>query len=97
MDEVDENGLDNVEPPRKGFLTDPMTFAHLLPPRPVMMINSRWDELIPREAAIDFWERAGKPYLFFYPAIHSTLWFWYPFIVKRVTDFIGSLFPDKKP
>jgi len=92
LDEIDEKGFDNIEPPRRSFLNDPMTFAHLLHQRPVLMINAQWDELIPREAVIDFWKQSGKPMLFFYPTTHTTLWFWYPSILKRITHFMDSAF-----
>jgi esterase/lipase len=93
LDEIDKKGFQNIEPPRQSFLTDPMTFAHCLRQRPVLMINARWDEMIPREAVIDFWKQSGKPPLFFYPTTHSTLWFWYPSILRRITYFVDSVFP----
>ncbi|GAH71440.1 unnamed protein product, partial [marine sediment metagenome] len=57
--EVAEKGFENVTPPRKSFLIDPMTFAHYLRERPVLMLNALWDEYIPREATLDFWEACG--------------------------------------
>jgi len=49
--------MENVTPVRKSFLTDPMTFAHLLQQRPLLMINALWDEFIPKEATLDFGKR----------------------------------------
>ena len=90
--EVAEKGLENVTPAKKSFLTDPMTFAHLLQQHPLLMINALWDEFIPKEATLDFWEVCGKPNILWYPATHSSIWLWYPFILKQITSFIKSTF-----
>lgn len=90
--EVAEKGLANVTPVRRSFLTDPMTFAHLLRQRPLLMINALWDECIPKEATIDFWEACGKPNISWYPGTHSSIWLWYPLILKQITNFIKSTF-----
>ena len=52
--EVAEKGFENVTPPRKSSLTDPMAFAYRLRQHPVLMINARWDTAIPKEATLDF-------------------------------------------
>jgi hypothetical protein len=92
LDEIAEKGLENITPPRESFLTDPMTFAHLLRQRPVLMLNARWDEAIPREATLDFWREAGKPTLSFFPATHATIWLWYPFIRRKIINFLKETF-----
>jgi cephalosporin-C deacetylase-like acetyl esterase len=88
LDEIAEKGFEKVTPPRESFLTDPMTFAHLLRRRPVLMINARWDEAIPREATLDFWKEAGKPTISWFPATHATIWLWYPFIRRKIVNFL---------
>ena len=90
--EVAEKGLENVKPARESFLTDPMTFAHLLQHRPLLMINALWDEFIPKETTLDFWEACGKPNISWYPATHSSIWLWYPLILRQITSFIKSTF-----
>jgi hypothetical protein len=90
--EIVEKGFENVTPPRESFLTDPMTFGHLLRQRPMLMINARWDEAIPKEATLDFWKEAGKPTIAWFPAAHATIWLWYPFIRQKITDFLKSAF-----
>ena len=90
--EVAEKGLENVTPVRRSFLTDPMTFAYLLQQRPLLMINALWDEFIPKEATLDFWEACGKPNISWYPATHSSIWLWYPLILRRITGFVRSTF-----
>jgi cephalosporin-C deacetylase-like acetyl esterase len=92
LSEIAEKGLDNTEPPRIGFLTDPMTFAHRLHQRPVLMINARWDEAVPREAVLDFWQEAGKPAIAWFPTTHATLWLWYPLVRQKVVNFLMGAF-----
>ncbi len=92
--QIEGMGLYNTEPPQRSFLIDPMTYAHRLRERPVLMINARWDEVIPREATLDFWQQTGKPPIFFYPTTHASLWLWYPSIVKKVVHFLDSASPD---
>ena len=90
--EAEEKGLENVKPPEESFWTDPMTFAHRLRQRPVLMINARWDRAIPKEAALDFWEAAGEPPISWLPATHPTIWLWYPIIRGKIVRFLKSTF-----
>ena len=90
--EVAEKGFEHVTPPEQSFLTDPMTFANLLHRRNMLMINARWDEIIPREATLDFWEAAGRPPSLWFPSTHATIWLWYPAIRRRITDFLMAAF-----
>lgn len=92
LSEVAEKGWENTEPPRIGFLTDPMTFAHRLRQRPILMINARWDEAVPREAVLDFWQEAGKPAIAWFLATHATLWLWYPLVRQKVVNFLTETF-----
>jgi len=90
LKQVAEKGFENVTPAEKGFLTDPMTFASYLRKRPILMINALWDEVIPREAVIDFWEACGKPAIKWFPGRHATIWLWYPFISRKIGRFLKS-------
>ena len=90
--QVAEKGFENVTPAIQNFLTDPMTFAHLLCHRPILMINARWDEAIPREATLDFWKAAGEPDITWLPATHATIWLWYPSITTKIAGFLSSTF-----
>jgi dipeptidyl aminopeptidase/acylaminoacyl peptidase len=90
--EVEEKGLEKVTPPEESFWIDPMTFAHLLRQRPVLMINALWDLAIPKEATIDFWKAAGKPPISWLLATHPTIWLWYPLIRRKIVRFLKSTF-----
>lgn len=90
LSEVAENGFENAIPARKSFLTDPMTFAAYLRGRPLLMINARHDEYIPRETALDFWEACGRPPIKWFPTGHATLWLLYPLVKHHVVNFLRS-------
>jgi cephalosporin-C deacetylase-like acetyl esterase len=92
LEEVEEKGLESVTPPQESFWIDPMTFAHRLRQRPVLMINARWDQAFPREATLDFWKAAGKPPIYWFPTTHPTIWFWYPLIRCKIVRFLESAF-----
>jgi len=92
--EVADKGFDNVVPVKGCFQTDPLTFAPYLRQRPVLMINALWDEAIPREAALEFWEACGKPAILWLPGTHVSIWLFYPIIQWKVTRFLTSSFDD---
>ena len=92
LSKVVKDGFENVVPDRQSYLTDPLTFAHLLSQRPVLMINALWDEFIPRESTLDFWEASGNPAISWFPATHASVWLWYPLIRRRIVDFLTNTF-----
>ncbi|RJQ39314.1 MAG: abhydrolase domain-containing 18 [Dehalococcoidia bacterium] len=93
-DEIGIKGFENVTPERPSYLTDPATFAPSLKGRPLLMLNARWDEAIPREATLDLWEASGHPQIVWFPASHAGIWFWYPVIQHKITRFLLSAFRD---
>jgi len=95
LSEVAEKGFENATPARNSFLTDPMTFASYLRERPILMLNARWDEYIPKESTLDLWEACGRPAIAWFPATHSSIWLWYPFILRRIYRFLSSTFGIK--
>jgi predicted esterase len=90
--EVAEKGFQNVEPPKKTYLTDPMTFANYLRQRPLLMINATLDERIPKQATLDLWEASGKPEIKWLPGTHSSVWLLYPRIRREIINFLSSTF-----
>jgi len=95
LEEVAKKGFEDVAPSRVSYLNDPMTYTSYLRDRPMLMINARWDEFIPREATLDFWEACHRPPIMWLPANHSAIWLLYPFIRKRVCSFFESTFKLK--
>jgi len=92
LTEVAERGFDQVVPARRSYLNDPMTYACNLQQRPVLMINARWDEFVPREAVEDFWQACGRPDIVWFAATHATVWLWYPAIKRKIGGFLESVF-----
>lgn len=88
--EVEEKGLEGVPPPDENYLVDGLTYAHRLRNRPLLMINARGDEIIPREATLDLWERAGRPAISWLPGGHVTVWLLYPLIQGKLVRFFTA-------
>jgi hypothetical protein len=97
--DVAEKGFGNVIPAKECFLTDTLTFAPYLRGRSILMLNALWDETIPKEATLDFWEASGKPSIMWLPGTHVTFWLWYPLIERKITGFLTSTFgiSNKRP
>jgi cephalosporin-C deacetylase-like acetyl esterase len=51
---------------------DPLTYAPLVSPRTVLMINARFDRVIPRSRTLALWNALGRPELVWLPAGHYT-------------------------
>lgn len=92
LEEVRTKGFEYTFPAQKHYLIDPLTYAHLLKSRPVLMINALWDEYIPRVASDDFWEATGKCERIVLPATHSSIWLWYPLIIRKIDVFLKISF-----
>lgn len=90
--EVAEKGFEAVVPVRRSFQNDSLTFAGRLRDRRLLMVNARWDELVPREATLDFWNACGRPEILWLPATHVTIWLWYRTIRRRVRTFLDVAF-----
>jgi dienelactone hydrolase len=88
LNEVEAKGLENVEPARRTYLIDPLTYAQRLKDRPLLMINARWDGFIPRESTIEMWQAVGRCPLVWLPATHSTIWVFYRRIANYLLNFV---------
>lgn len=88
LNEVIDKGFENVVPHRRSFLTDPLTYANLLRGRPVLMFNASRDKYIPKDAVREFWQACGKPTVNWFPAGHTSIWFFYPAIISRIFKFL---------
>jgi hypothetical protein len=92
LDEIADKGYENTVPAKQCFLNDPLTFASYLRKRPVLMFNALWDEVVPRKATLEFWERCDQPPIAWFPASHATIWLWYPLISRRIIRFFKATF-----
>jgi dienelactone hydrolase len=92
LHQVAKKGVDNVVPSKKSYLTDPVTFAIYLRKRPLLLLNAKWDERFPKQSTIDLWQACGNPEIKWYPATHSSIWLYYPMLVRRIMNFLTSSF-----
>jgi fermentation-respiration switch protein FrsA (DUF1100 family) len=90
LTEVAEKGFENVIPPRRSFLIDPLTYASYLRERPILMINATQDKYIAPDATLDLWQACGKPTIRWFPAGHSSIWLFYPAIQRQTLIFLKT-------
>lgn len=88
--DVAEKGIENVIPAKECFLFDPITFASYLRGRPLLMINAKGDDFIPRDSTLEFWEMCGKPHIVWLAANHNSIFLRYHSTKRETTAFIGS-------
>jgi esterase/lipase len=94
LGQVEAKGFEQVEPPKRSYYTDPVTFGRYLRGRPVKMINALWDERMPKRATLDLWEAMGKPAIKWFPGTHTTVWLLYPLIRNEIIVFLDSTFKE---
>ncbi len=87
-----DRGFENVEPLKKSYLYDPVTFAYRLKQRDLFMINAMWDEMFPRQSTLDFWKACNEPQILWLPGTHATVWLLYPIMRREITRFLRSEF-----
>jgi esterase/lipase len=92
LKEIESNGWEKVVPDKGNYLIDPLTYAHMLRERPLLMINALWDEFIPKEATVEFRQACGQVEQIWFPSTHASIWAWYPLIVRHINHFLGSSF-----
>lgn len=84
--------LDKVPCAKGCFLFDPLTFAHFIKGRKVVLYNAVFDEVIPRKAANELWQEMGKPERHWLFADHVTIILYRKQILNRALKlFINSV------
>ena len=96
LKDVVKEGWENVQPVRQSFLIDPLTYAYRLKRRPVLMLNARWDEFIPRETTLDLHEAYGDCEINWFPTSHASIWLFYLSIARRINRFLNKAFDATK-
>jgi len=74
--------------PEKWFLYDTLTFAHKIKPKDVLMINSKYDFLIPKESTLQLWRELGKPEIHWVNNLHTTKLFKSKRVLEIINDFL---------
>ena len=75
-------------PQKTWFLSDPLTFAHMVNHERVLMINSKYDILFCRRSTELLWEELGKPPIIWLNGFHSSGVLRNKIIIKKIFDFI---------
>jgi hypothetical protein len=90
--DIAERGIENVVPAKECFLFDTISFASYLRGRPMLMINAEWDDFVPRDSTLEFWEACDRPRIVWLPANHNTIFLRYHSIRRETTAFINLAF-----
>jgi dienelactone hydrolase len=89
--EVKKKGLENVTPAKECFQFDPITFAHRIPPRPMLMINGENDEMVPGRSVTELWEACGKPSLVWVPDTHVGTYCQSSLISSKIVEMVNLI------
>jgi hypothetical protein len=71
---------------------DPLTYAPLVSPRTVLMINARFDRVIRRPYVESLWRELGRPELIWLPAGHYTAGLFSSYARHKILDHITRVF-----
>ena len=67
---------------------DPLTFAPLIDPEKVLMINGLFDFIIPRQATLRLHKALGKPKIIWFPTDHLYLYIFKNRIITYIKSFL---------
>jgi pimeloyl-ACP methyl ester carboxylesterase len=73
---------------------DPLTYAALVSPRKVLMINARFDRVIPRPYVESLWRAFGRPELVWLPSGHYTAGLFSPFARHKMLAHFTRTFGE---
>lgn len=69
---------------------DPITLAHRLKGRDVLMLNASRDEIVPPSATTALWEAAGRPKIRWYDTTHYGAILFFPAMLRVVVDHFSA-------
>jgi esterase/lipase len=70
------------------FLSDPLTFAHKINPKNVIMINAKFDILFCRDSTLQLWNELGKPKIYWFNDIHTSAVLNNKKVLKLIFNFL---------
>jgi hypothetical protein len=71
---------------------DPLTYAPLIAPRKILMINARFDRVVRRPYAEALWRGLGRPELVWLPSGHYTAGLFTSYARHKIFDHITQVF-----
>jgi dienelactone hydrolase len=85
-----DGGLDRDAAIRVLSVIDPITYASRLKGRRVLMLNARYDKVIPPACTTALWEAAGRPPIEWWNAGHYTAALYLPVGLLRMAEFFRA-------
>lgn len=73
---------------------DPITFAHRINTRQVMLVNATTDKTVPKACTVALWEAMGKPFIRWHAGGHYSMGFYTPLILSDAYNAITRLPAD---
>jgi dienelactone hydrolase len=74
---------------------DPLTYAPLISPRTILMINARFDHVIRRPYTEALWRALGRPELAWLPSGHYTAGFFTSYARHKIFDHMMRVFQSR--
>ncbi len=93
--EIARRGLSLEEVLRIMRAVDPVTYAHRLKQRRVLMINGRYDQLVPPQCTEALWQAAGRPPIQWWDCGHYTAMRFVFVAIRETVDFFRRSRPRK--
>jgi len=72
------------------FLCDPLTYAHMINPEKVIMINSKFDHFFNKKSTKQLWDELGNPKIYWFNSPHTSKLICNRKVQKTVIDFINN-------
>jgi predicted esterase len=72
------------------FLCDPLTYAHLINPERIIMINSRFDHFFNKKSTVLLWNELGNPKIYWLNSMHTSRLICKKKVQKIIVDFIND-------
>lgn len=85
-----------VPAPFHFYLFDPLTFASHLRSRPALLMNARFDPVMPRAAAEQLWLELGSPEISWFWGTHIVSGPWRGYVTRRVARFLAARRPGER-
>ena len=89
-DEFKKAAVQSLQP------VDPLTYAGRLDAGRILMVNGRFDQVIPYDNAKELWNALGQPNWVILPAGHYTASFFFRYIRHRVTQHFIEQFAENQ-
>ncbi len=77
---------------RAALSSDPGHLAPYVDPRRVMLVTTRWDDVVPPDHQVLLWDRLGRPLRYDLPAGHYSGIIFLPWVMEQAVDWLRQRF-----